>query len=160
MYDALLIAHYFINKSTPYTIESVTNLKLQKLLYYAQGFYIANNPNRQLLFTDKIEAWVHGPVVPKVYREYSHFKYHDIDQDIDQSYIANISERDTFILDMVWNTFKVFSGKELERITHKEDPWKNARRNLEWYEYGNETIDPLLIAEYFEQEYLETRVST
>lgn len=48
--------------------EPLTNLKLQKLLYYAKGWYLAlyDKP----LFNDKIEAWVHGPVVPSIYHAF------------------------------------------------------------------------------------------
>ncbi|MCM3692178.1 Panacea domain-containing protein [Neobacillus niacini] len=150
MYEALMIAFYFINRSVPNTNESVTNLKLQKLLYYAQGFYIARHPNRELLFPDTIEAWVHGPVVPNVYRHFSNYKYHDI---VEQHEV-NIAPEDIEVLDMVWETFRNFSGKELERITHQEEPWLNARNNLAWHQYSNTPIDPYFIADYFEREYL------
>ena len=45
--------------------DPISNLKLQKLLYYAQAWYLAlhNEP----LFPESIEAWVHGPAVPPVY---------------------------------------------------------------------------------------------
>jgi uncharacterized phage-associated protein len=47
----------------------ISNMKLQKLLYYQQGFHLAyfGKP----LFEEDIEAWMYGPVVPSVY---SHFK--------------------------------------------------------------------------------------
>ena len=48
--------------------ELMTNLKLQKMLYYQQGFHLAyfGTP----LFDDEIEAWMYGPVVPSVYNHY------------------------------------------------------------------------------------------
>ena len=48
--------------------ELFSNMKLQKLLYYVQGFHIAvfNRP----LFNEDIEAWMYGPVVPAVYEYY------------------------------------------------------------------------------------------
>lgn len=50
--------------------ECLTNLKLQKLLYYQQGFHLAafDAP----LFNDSMESWMYGPVVPVVYDTYSH----------------------------------------------------------------------------------------
>ncbi len=49
----------------------LTNMKLQKLLYYEQGFHLAyfNQP----LFNEAIEAWQYGPVVPLVYEHYKSF---------------------------------------------------------------------------------------
>jgi uncharacterized phage-associated protein len=46
----------------------MSNLKLQKLMYYAQGFSLVlfNKP----LFPERIEAWIHGPVIPAVYHKY------------------------------------------------------------------------------------------
>ena len=51
----------------------ISNLKLQKLLYYAQAWHLAlyGEP----LFRDRIEAWVHGPVVPPVFGAFKHNKW-------------------------------------------------------------------------------------
>ena len=46
----------------------MTNLRLQKLLYFAQGWYLARYGKP--LFSDEIEAWTYGPVVPEVYQTY------------------------------------------------------------------------------------------
>lgn len=48
--------------------EYITNLKLQKLLYYIQGEYMAkmNTP----LFNDDFLAWEHGPIIREVYDKY------------------------------------------------------------------------------------------
>lgn len=70
MYNVLEIAHKILNKATQTEFEEpISNLKLQKLLYYMQGFHLAyfDTP----LFDDDIEAWMYGPVVPCVY---NHFK--------------------------------------------------------------------------------------
>ncbi len=48
--------------------DSISNLKLQKLLYYAQGFSLALTGKP--LFNDQIKAWIHGPVVPSVWADY------------------------------------------------------------------------------------------
>ena len=49
----------------------MTNMKLNKLLYYAQGIHLARTGHP--LFRDQIEAWQHGPVVPSVYQQYKEF---------------------------------------------------------------------------------------
>jgi uncharacterized phage-associated protein len=66
-YAALTIAKWFIAWAEAEG-EELSNLKLQKLLYYAQGHHLAER--HQPLFTEQIQAWSHGPVVPQVYHEY------------------------------------------------------------------------------------------
>jgi len=67
MYDVFDVAAYIINKS----IESgkpVSNLKLQKLLFYVQANFLVNLG--KACFEEEIQAWKHGPVVPRIYREF------------------------------------------------------------------------------------------
>ncbi len=47
---------------------SITHLKLQKILYYVQGEYLAKY--KEPLFPEEIEAWRYGPVVRAVYYKY------------------------------------------------------------------------------------------
>lgn len=91
---ALLVAKWFINELHP------EPLKLQKLLYLSQGFSFAFYDEE--LFSDEIEAWVHGPVVPNVYREYKHYQYNPIDIDYE---IFEFSEREYDVLNYVKNTY-------------------------------------------------------
>ena len=50
----------------------ISNLKLQKLIYYAQAFHLAIY---ELPFFDEdFEAWTHGPVCPEIYHKYKHYK--------------------------------------------------------------------------------------
>ena len=71
-YKALDIAYkliYTAQEDEPNGGERLTNLKLQKLLYYQQGYHLAvfGTP----LFDEQVEAWMYGPVVPCVYDEFS-----------------------------------------------------------------------------------------
>jgi uncharacterized phage-associated protein len=67
----MTIAKWFIAWTGQVEEARLSNLKLQKLLYYAQGHYLATAG--QPLFDDRIQAWSHGPVVPTVYHEYKKF---------------------------------------------------------------------------------------
>lgn len=69
MYSALHIAKYIINKCT---IEdhSISNLQLQKILYYIQRELLQSGLDG---FSDEIQAWQFGPVVPEVYYQYCGF---------------------------------------------------------------------------------------
>ena len=105
--------------------ELITNLKLQKLLYYAQGYYLAIESKK--LFEDDIEAWVHGPVIPNVYHQYKDFRWQPINKAVD---IPTISKTVTDFLNLIIETFLPIDAYKLERMTHKETPWINARGGL------------------------------
>lgn len=145
------VSKYLLNLSKPKTEESITNLKLQKLLYYAQGFYLAFYDTR--LFNDEIEAWAHGPVVPSIYHDYKDNKYNEITKKYNPVEI-NLSNQEKELIEEVWDIFKAYDGKELEKLTHSEDPWKDTRGTLPEYAYSDEKIAPELIKTYFKQKYV------
>lgn len=110
-------------------LEEVTPLMMQKLLYFIQGIYSAlyGKP----IFAEDCRAWVHGPVYPEVYDLFRDFKYNPID---DARFALLSGTEDTLtddekrVIDLVVNTFGMYSGKVLEKITHNEEPWTEARR--------------------------------
>ena len=107
----------------------ITNLKLQKLLYYAQAWYLVNNNNSKL-FEDDIEAWQYGPVVPKVYNEFKSFGRKPIilDCDLERDF-PDLSEDDKHYLNEFCEAFFRFSATELVAMTHQEKPWIEAINN-------------------------------
>ena len=135
------VAKYFIYKSQyddnpNYT---VTPLKLQKLVYYAQAWCLALKDN--ILFNDEIQAWVHGPVVYKVYKEYEKYGYNQIREKVntipdDIRSNNEVSE----VLNAVWDIYKDYDAKQLEKLTQSEPPWINARGDLKPYEASNNHI--------------------
>jgi uncharacterized phage-associated protein len=70
-YTASHVANYFLSEALEAEVE-VTQLKLNKLVYIAQGWYLAIKS--MPLFNEKIEAWQHGPVIPSLYHEFKHFR--------------------------------------------------------------------------------------
>lgn len=148
MYNAKQIAHYFIYKSNPYSNENITNLKLQKLLYYAQGHYLVENSGNPL-FKNEIEAWVHGPVVRDVYSQYSHYNFNVIENDVNLEMIADIEDETKELLDQVWDKYKKYNGKQLELMTHQESPWKDIRGDLPPFVYTDDPIPLREIQNYF-----------
>jgi len=117
--NALLVANYFIDKA--YEEEDlISNMKLQKLLYYAQGYHLAihNSP----LFEDDIEKWPHGPVVRNIYHEFKSFGSNAIApiKDFDMSmYPDEVVE----LLEEIYSVYGQFSASALRNITHQETPW-------------------------------------
>lgn len=120
------IANYFLSQVCEECGDSISNLKLQKLVYYAQGFYLALHGKP--LFKDEIRAWQHGPVVPLLYRKYSSYEANPIPRPkkVDLS-IFTKAIRD--FLDEVYNVFGQFSAWKLRDMTHSEPPWKNTPQN-------------------------------
>ncbi|BAZ81967.1 MAG: Panacea domain-containing protein [Sphaerospermopsis kisseleviana] len=117
------VAKYFLSQADEDAGDLISNLKLQKLLYYAQGFHLAlyNEP----LFPEPVEAWIHGPVVPEVYHEYKNFASSaiPIPEDIDFSIY---DEKTVDLLDEVYSVYGQFSAWKLRNMTHNEEPWKDT----------------------------------
>lgn len=127
MISANDIAKYFLSLVSEEEGELISNLKLQKLLYYAQGFSLAmfNKP----LFPEKIEAWIHGPVVPEVYHYYKKYgrgriPHHNVD-------LAKFNDDIRELLDEVYDVYGQYSASVLRNLTHEEPPWKNTAPNEE-----------------------------
>lgn len=124
---------------------TITPLKLQKILYYAQGYYLAMNDKP--LFDDDFQAWAHGPVNPKIYNEYKSYGYSLIDYPKGEA--ANIKENILEFLYTIWNTFGIYDGKYLEEMTHNETPWIEARKNAKPGEKCTNVIDKESMKKFF-----------
>lgn len=110
-------------------LEEVTPLMLQKLLYFIQGIYSAlyGKP----IFAEECRAWIHGPVYPEVYELFRDFKYNPIDDArfaLLEGMEDTLTDYEKRVIDLVVNTFGMYGGKVLEKITHNEDPWMEARK--------------------------------
>lgn len=129
--------------------EKVTHLKLQKLCFYAQAWSLVWNDKE--LFNGQFEAWIHGPVNPELYRRYSN-KGSQVIEEVNTTFNTDIfSKEELYVLDMTWKNYGLYTAKALERMTHKEDPWKITRGDLLPYERSEEIIDQKLIKKYYSQ---------
>ena len=126
--------------------KEITPLALQKILYYAQGFYKAFFG--KFLFEEDCQAWVHGPVFVDIYEKYKDFKSANIFIDIDYDIEDIIVDEKREILDAVIKYFGYYNGKALEKMSHYETPWINARNGLLPTENSNNIIDKEVINEY------------
>lgn len=140
MYNVLDIAKYiiFYCRRRGY---SITNLKLQKLLYFIQAEFLvsAGSP----CFSEEIEAWDFGPVVPEVYHEYKVFGNSNIILSEDDDFDF-ISELDRNKIEEMVDEGVQYSASDLVRITHNQAPWKDAYKR-----YYNNVITKNAIQRYF-----------
>lgn len=104
--------------------DAITDLKLQKLMYYAQGMSLAMRG--MPMFAEPIEAWQHGPVVPCIYQIYKRYGANGIDYTDDDAPQEEYTDEDKEVLETVYNYFGQFSAWKLRDMTHSEDPWKNT----------------------------------
>ncbi|MDR5616831.1 type II toxin-antitoxin system antitoxin SocA domain-containing protein [Arsenophonus sp.] len=116
------VADYFLSRCDDESGELISNLKLQKLVYYAQGFSLALL--KKPLFDESIEAWMHGPVIPDLYRKYKE-KGNQALPAPEAINFTKFSEEIIDLLDEVYHIYGQFSAWKLRNLTHQESPWKN-----------------------------------
>jgi len=125
-YDANDVAAFFLARTNPEYGDFLSNLKLQKLCYYGAGLIAAvRKDDTKPLFNDPIEAWMHGPVVPRLYHK---FKMHGADaipvaSDFN---FEKFDKKDRQILDDVYDFYGQYSAWKLRNMTHEEQPWLAA----------------------------------
>lgn len=103
--------------------ELMTNMKLQKMLYYQQGFHLAYFGTS--LFEDEIEAWMYGPVVPKVYNSYRQFGKECLVGD-KENVLSLQEEQEEALFAEVMKVYGKYSAIGLMEMTHEEMPWKST----------------------------------
>jgi len=129
--------------------EPMTHKKLQKLLYFSYGIYLAQNNEscnnlKNALFKNNFEAWVHGPVDPDIYHL---FKHHGVNLiGIEQTEKFDFSFEVFSALSKTMELYGEYSADELENITHNQLPWENARKGLSFIQSSS---NPLLDKDIF-----------
>ena len=163
IYDVLDICRYVINYSDEKDY-IISNLKLQKVLYFIQARFLIEEENSDPCFHEKIEAWDFGPVVPKAYREYKRYGASSIPKitsfiksniKFDNDEIIWEEERipyedpiiknsDKKLINEIVDLLSDYSATDLVNLTHNKKPWKDA------YEKNkNNEITIESIREYF-----------
>jgi len=145
MADVFDVANYILKISRDNSedededVDFISNMKLQKLVYFCQGFFLAlcGKP----LFPEIIEAWKHGPVCPRLYRPLKIYGSSPIAACIDPEKL-NVGEKEKSIINMVYSTYRQYSSSGLRKITHNEGPWKSTQLG--------EEISQEAILKYFE----------
>lgn len=159
MYDVLDVSRYVINHSNKQGY-FISNLKLQKLLYFIQVYFIIQS--KKVCFKESIEAWDFGPVIPIAYREYKrygcgHIPYISFYLVFDTNDIWNtshrmkydekiISTKDKKMINKVVDEFSKFSSVSLTELSQSQIPWIEAYKSNK-----NNEITLKSLEEYFSQ---------
>lgn len=117
-------------------------LKLQKILYYVQGYSLAWTGKSP--FPEAPEAWKNGPVYPEVRKDAQsdYFQTNNAD-------VSILSEDTKAIIDTIVNRFRYHTGIQLANRTHQEPPWLKARAGIPALESSNALVDVQDMLEYF-----------
>ena len=144
-YKAIEIANFYIQLANSIEDDSIDNLKINKILYFAQGRALAKTG--QPLFDDEFEAWDYGPVVPAVYHAYKCCGKNVIEQAIDTFDETRLSSEEIDILTDVYLYYGKYTGLALKEITHeKGTPWTQVYVRGENCLIGKDLIKDYFIA--------------
>lgn len=124
MNTARHIAEYILTLANPDIGEIISNLKLQKLLYYAQGIHLAAFDTA--LFEEEIQAWRYGPVVENVYHDYKIYGSGAIFVPTNSIQATLTTEVKRFI-ENIYAYYGQYSASKLMQMTHEELPWRTTR---------------------------------
>jgi uncharacterized phage-associated protein len=114
-------------------------LKLHKLLYYCQGWYITWAG--EAMFTEAIEAWDQGPVVADV--------WHDEKRHRALPAQRSLTDEQAAVIDYVVERYGHESGAALKHRAHREDPWRQARQRPESDSASNPSIGHESLSTWF-----------
>lgn len=141
MYHVIDIAKYVILFCKERGI-SISNLKLQKLLYFVQAQFLVTLGKPA--FQEHIEAWDFGPVVPEAYHYFKIWGSSEIPEELVQDAKNSIYLNDQKVIDTILKECASYSASTLVEITHNQAPW------IDNYEKGcNNTISLKAIKDYF-----------
>ncbi len=136
------IANWFLSK------ESMSHKKLQKMCYYAYCWNWVLNGNQ--LFPEKFQAWVHGPVCPKLYKKYRGNGWKDLPMFEGDVVIPEDVEG---VLDEVMFAYGHLNGNQLETLTHQEQPWLEARDGVGPLDASVAVLNDTTIRDYYTKMY-------
>lgn len=123
----------------------MTPLKLQKMVFYADAWYMALNDGEELI-ADRFEAWVHGPVARDLYIRFADYKWQPITREV---LCPRLPYQVREHLEEIYNVFGRYSAYELELMTHQEEPWLMARGRLPSDAPCENRIDKYVTAEFY-----------
>jgi len=126
MIKAKHVANYLLGLSDPDVGDIMSHLKLQKLVYYCQGFHLALYD--KAFFADRIYAWEHGPVIKSLWHEYKDYGPEAIPKP-NITYKSFFDKKQQELMGEVYEVFGQFSAWKLRNLSHSEPPWKETAKD-------------------------------
>lgn len=139
MTDVFDASAYILSKTG-----TITHMKLQKLVYYGQAWSLVWD--ERPLFPERIEAWANGPVCPDLY--YAHQGEYTVSEE-PKGDASKLSKDARETLDAVLKAYGKKTAHWLSELTHREKPWKDARKGLPDGMRSNRPISHAAMAEYY-----------
>jgi|SRR6185312_12069435 len=124
---------------------TMSAMKLQKLVYYAQAWHLVWEDRE--LFSEEIQAWANGPVVPCLYS--LHQGSFSLSPGFFQGDISRLTTHSKDVIDRVLKFYGDKDAQWLSDLTHMEQPWKTARIGLVDGVRGSSVISIESMAEYY-----------
>ena len=127
--NVIEVANRIICLARPDIGDLISNLKVQKLLYYVQGFSLAMHDKP--LFNEDIYAWTYGPVVKEAYNHFKEFGsgHIELSNEDFEKYYVEFSDAETQLICDVWEAYGQYSAFRLMEFTHEESPWRTTPIN-------------------------------
>lgn len=147
-----LVADYLLAYSSPASGDVMTNLKLQKLVYLAQGWHLGfyGKP----IFEEEIQAWAHGPVCVHLYQRFKRYSWQAIPPMkamTGANPVEELGETELHVIDETWRVYGQWSARQLEDKTHSHDPWKQAYSDRPQGSQCDEVITHESMQNYFHE---------
>jgi uncharacterized phage-associated protein len=137
------VARWFLNHADREAGEALTQLKLQKLVYYADAWFLANFDKPMI--SDEFEAWAHGPAIRSLYAKYREAGWDSLPPETGPMPPEEVNK----FLTSVYEEYGQYSAKKLEEMTHNELPWKDARSGLRPEEASRNVISKLAMRNFY-----------
>ncbi len=150
MLDAIDVARRLIqfgyDPTCPAESVLISPLRMQKLLYYCQGWSLAllGRP----LFRQPLEAWVRGPVVVDVYERFKGTR-DGLTPERAGEPCGELSATDAALIEMVWREYACYTPSQLVNMTHAEPAWREARGGIAANAYSSATLSQETMASHF-----------
>jgi uncharacterized phage-associated protein len=135
--------------------DGITNLRLQKLMYYVQSWYIALNDDKPI-FQEDFQAWIHGPVLPSQYHRFKEYGPSFIpvpaipgSKDESGVDLPKIDSDISAHMEEVMEVYGTMTTWDLERLSHLEDPWIESRGGISMDDICRTTIAKKSIGSYY-----------
>lgn len=126
-------------------VHDLTNMKINKLLYFAQGHYLAMYG--EPLFREPVEAWPFGPVVESVYENYKAYSNAPIRHYDYEAAALFAPKHPDFFVNLAVTYGKCTAARLLKETHKKGGPWDRVYRSSE----AHAEIPQTMIQEYFKR---------